>query len=78
MGEPAGEMACKVCGWWPPVTRAWCGRAGPASEAWRWWALREHIGENANAEIDDGRADGPHVILYEALVAQSLAWRRTR
>jgi hypothetical protein len=54
------DMRCRICGWWPPMVRE--RRRGddvrvvPASQSWRWRALRQHIYELAEAEY----YRGPH------------------
>jgi hypothetical protein len=45
------------------------GRTEPAPDRWRWRQLQEHVWETADAEEEDGRADGPH----QALEAEYMA-----
>lgn len=58
-----GEMACRVCGWWPPVVRVHKGKTAPASDAWRWRQLLLHVEDAMGAEFADGRQDGPHTAI---------------
>ncbi len=63
------EMACGVCGWWPPVVRERKGTTERASEAWRWRRLRDHVEDVALAELEDGRSDGPHQRVQQQMEA---------
>jgi hypothetical protein len=73
MTEPPmhGDMACRACGWWPPVVRVRHDMTEPASDAWRWQCLREHIEETASIELDEGQPDSPHSALIDALEARA-------
>lgn len=62
-----GEMACRVCGWWPPVVRVREGRTEPASDTWRWRQLLAHIDDATGAEFADGHPDGPHSAINSVL-----------
>jgi hypothetical protein len=68
-----GAMACRVCGWWPPLVRVRRGQTERASEAWRWRQLFEHVCEVATDEAEDGRQDGPHMTLEEELFRRRTA-----
>jgi hypothetical protein len=65
----ASQMACRVCGWWPPLVRVVHDQTQRASERWRWRQLAEHVFEQADVEEQDGRMDGPHQHLEEAYFA---------
>jgi hypothetical protein len=56
----AAEMVCRVCGWWPPLVRERKGTIAPASDAWRWRRLRDHVEDVADDEMEDGNVNGPH------------------
>ena len=55
-----GDMRCGACGWWPPVVRVRHGRTEPATDAWRWRRLEDHVENVAAEEYLDGERDGPH------------------